>query len=363
MAYHFPVPEEIAVRVDAEAMRATAEGIFRKLGLPDEDARRSADVLIYADLRGIDSHGVSNMMRLYVEWIRGGSINPTPQVNVLRETAAIATVDSDRGLGLAVGPRAMEMAIDKARTCGVGAVTVANGRHFGAAAYHAALAMPHDMIGVAMTIGGVYMAPTFAAKAMLGVNPIALAAPARNEPPFVFDASTSSVAVNKIFNARRLGQKIPPGWIADEEGTPVMHEAPVPEKFIMLPVGGTREIGSHKAYGLAVMIEILSGLLGGSPPAFARDYLDVSHHFVAYDIRAWTDVDTFKDTMDSYLKGLRETPPAPGHDRVLYAGLPEHETEADRRARGIPYHPAVIEWHRKMTAEMGLEDRLDEVGG
>lgn len=358
MPYHMQVPDEIAVRIDAEAMRATIEGIFRKLGMPDDDARRSADALMYADLRGIDSHGVNNMMKYYVEWIRDDKINPAPVMKFVRETDVCATVDSDRGLGLTIAKQAMEIALDKAERCGMGAVVVTNARHFGAAAYHASLALKRDMIGIAMTVGGLYMAPTFGAKPMLGTNPLAIAAPTRNEPPFVFDASMSSVAVNKILNARRLGAMIPAGWIADTNGTPIMHEVPVPEEFILLPTGGSRAIGSHKGYGLAVMIDILCGLLGGNPAGFERPYGEVSHHLLAYRIDAFTELDAFKDHMDAYMKGLRETPPAPGEERVLYAGLKEHETEQDRRANGIPYHPEVIDWHRQIAEELGVEHRL-----
>jgi LDH2 family malate/lactate/ureidoglycolate dehydrogenase len=354
----FRVPEEIAVRVDAEDMHATVEGIFRSLGAPEEDARRCADGLIYADLRGIDSHGVSNMTAVYVAWMKDGSINPAPVMKVIRDAPAAATVDSDGGLGLTIGPQAMELAMDKAEACGVGTVVVTNGRHYGAAAYTAAMALERDMIGISLTMGGLQVVPTFGSKAMIGLNPIGFAAPARHEAPFVFDASTSSTATNKIRNAKRLGVKLPGAWIATLDGTPIMEEAAVPEEFLVLPLGGTREIGSHKGYSLAVMVDILSGILGGDPPGFRRAWPDVSHHFTAYRIDAFTELDGFKDQMDLFLKGLRETPPAPGEERVLYAGLPEHEVEAERRERGIPYHPKVISWFRRTAEELGVAHRL-----
>ncbi len=354
----FQVPDEIAIRVAPGDMHATVEAIFRALGCPCVDARRSADALIYADVRGIDSHGVSNMMPIYVGMLKQGHTNPTPSFRVLRETDATATVDSDRGLGLTIGPQCMDLALDKAERCGIGSVVATNGRHFGAAAYHAARALQRDMIGVALTVGGLEMVPTFGGEARVGLNPIGIAVPARAEPPFVFDASMSSIAGNKIRIAQRLGSTVLPGWIATADGTPIMEESPVPDEFLMLPLGGTREIGSHKGYGLAVMVDILSGLLGGDPAGFERAPGDVSHHFLAYRIDAFTDLEGFKDRMDAYLRGLRETKPAPGEERVLYAGLPEHEAELDRRARGIPYHPKVVEWFRKTTGELGVEDRL-----
>lgn len=351
----FKVPDAIAVRVAPDAMRALMRDLFRALGLPERDAAQSADVLVYADVRGIDSHGVSNMTPFYVGWLKAGEINPRPDWKVVREAPASAVIDCDRGLGLAVGPRAMELALDKAEACGVGTVVAANGRHYGAAAAHAVLALERDMIGVSMTVGGLSVVPTFGSRAMVGLNPIAVAVPAREEAPFVFDASMSSVAANKIRLAHRLGARIPPGWIGRPDGTPIMEETPVPEEFLMLPLGGTREIGSHKGYGLAVAVDILTGLLGGDPPGFQRKPGHVSHHFAAYRIDAFTDVEDFKTRMDAFMKGLRECPPAPGEERVLYAGLREHEIEAERRARGIPYHPDVVDWLRKTAAELGVE--------
>jgi len=357
MLKQFHVPEAIAVRVPQEKMRATVEDIFRKMGMPDSDAVQAADVLMYADIRGIDSHGVSNMLRRYVSDFQEGQINPTPKWKIVRQAAAVCTIDSDRGLGLAVGPAAMKVAIERAEKYGIGSVSVTNGRHFGAAAYHAAMALEHDMIGIAMTTGGVVVVPTYGAKPLVGLNPIAIAAPTRKQPPFIFDASMSSVAGNKIPLVRRIGANVMPGWIAEPDGTPIMDDRPVPDKFMMLPLGGTREIGSHKGYGLAVMVEILSGVLsGGGTPPIRRG--GVSHHFLAYKIEAFTDVELFKDDLDAYMKVLRECPCAPGHDRVLYAGLPEHEEEIERLRRGIPYHPEVIEWFRGITAEFGLPDRL-----
>jgi LDH2 family malate/lactate/ureidoglycolate dehydrogenase len=352
------VPDEIAVRVDADAMRTLVAAIFRRLGMSEPDARQGAEVLVWADLRGVDSHGVSNMMPFYVQWLRDGFVNPAPRWRVIRETAATATLDSDRGLGLCVGPQAMALALDKAAACGVGSVVVTRGRHFGAAGYHAALALERDMIGIALTVGGLEVVPTFGAEPRVGLNPIAIAAPAGREAPFLFDASMSSVAGNKIRIARRLGALLPGGWIASEDGTPILREAPVPDRFHMLPLGATREMGSHKGYGLALAVDILSGLLGGDAAGFLRRPGDVSHHFLAYRIDAFTDPSEFRARMDELLRGLRETPPAPGHERVLYAGLPEQEALEERGRRGIPYHPGVIDWFRKTAAELGVQCRL-----
>ncbi len=356
---HFHVSDDIAIRIQADDMRATVEAMFHHLGVPEADATRSVDALLYADLNGIDTHGVSNMMRVYVAGMQKGTINPAPVMKIVKEAPAVATVDSDRGLGITIGQQAMELAMDKAEQCGMGSVAVNNGRHFGAAGYHAQLALKRNMIGMAMTQGGVYMPPTFGATTMIGVNPIAFAAPTRDEAPFIYDASTSSVAANKIVLAQRLGINIPGGWIAKLDGTPVMEEGPAPKEFRMLPVGGTREIGSHKAYSQAVFADILCGLLSGGGPGFT-DLQSSCHHFIAYRIDAFTDLESFKDDMDLYMKTLRECEPVKGEERVLYAGLPEYETYQDRSVNGIPYHPEVIDWYKKKTAELGVEHHLGD---
>lgn len=357
MLERFHVPEHLAVHIPQQEMRRTVEEIFQALGMPPDDSQVAADVLLYADIRGIESHGVSNMMRNYVAGLKDGLINSKPEPHITRELGAIANVDADGGLGLVVGPWAMQIAIERAKQFGIGAVSVGNGRHYGAAAYHASLALEHDMIGVSMTTGGLTVLPTFGAEPMVGLNPIALAAPTRVEPPFLFDASMSSVAANKIRLAQRVGADVMPAWIADETGAPIMEERPVPEKFFMLPMGGTREIGSHKGYGLAVMVEILAGFLSGTHGGPHRR-AGSAYHFIAYNIEAFTDPDGFKADLDEYLRSLQDSKTAPGHERVLYAGLPEHEEEQIRRERGIPYHPEVIEWFRSVTSELSLPDHF-----
>lgn len=357
MIERLKIPEDQVTRVQAPAMRATVEDLFVASGMSADDARQATDVLVWSDLRGIDSHGVSNMMVFYLRGLKDGSINPAPEWSITRETPGTALIDCDRGLGLVVGPAAMKLAIEKARVNGIGSVVAGNGRHFGAAGYHAFMAAEEGMIGMAMTVGGLSVAPTFGSKAMVGLNPLAFAAPAGREAPFVFDASMSSVAGNKIRLARRMGAEVAAGWIATMDGTPVMEDQPVPDQFLMLPLGATREIGSHKGYSLAMMVDILCGVLAGVGPGFQAGS-NVSHHFLAYDIAAFTDPDTFRAQMDDYLRALRETPPAPGHDRVMYAGLGQAEAQEERSELGIPYHHEVVAQFKQWAAEYGVPDRL-----
>ncbi|MEX0762790.1 MAG: Ldh family oxidoreductase [Dehalococcoidia bacterium] len=365
MLERFHVPDDQAVFVKQERARAATEAIFKKMGLSDDDAELSADVLMYADLHGIDTHGVSNMLRMYVKGYQEGSINPRPNVKVARESTVAATLDGDAGLGLHVAPHAMDMAIDKAKEHGVGVVTVRNAGHLGAAGYHATRALKHDMIGVCMTGGGGFaMLPTFGAEPRFGTNPIAWAAPARNQPHFIFDAATTQVAGNKIRLLQRMNVPIAPGWLANDDGSPILEEAPVPDDDIrgenrhwyMLPFGGTRENGSHKGYGFACIVDIMCCTLSGTGPGFISN--KSGHYFAAYSIDAFTDVDTFKDDMDAFLGGLAATKPAPGHERVFYPGLPEHEEYQKRSTKGIPYHPEVVDWFNSISAELELDLQL-----
>ena len=218
----FRVNLDEATMVPGDDLKSVTAAVLQKMGVPRDDAALGADVLVLADLRGVDSHGVSNMLRSYVNGYTSGQINPNPQMTIVRETPATASIDSDRGLGIITTPKAMDIAIEKAAAVGIGMVTLGNARHLGMASYHAMLALEHDMIGVCMTSCPPSVVPTFGAEPRLGTNPIAIAVPSRHEAPFVFDAATSTVAGNKVGIARRLGVKLEPGWLADSEGTPIM---------------------------------------------------------------------------------------------------------------------------------------------
>ena len=365
MLERFQVLEQHFPRVSEEGLRQTVTAIFEKVGLTPEDSGLGADVLVMADLRGVESHGVSNMLRNYVRGYRQGENNPKPNWHVVRESPSTATIDCDRGLGIIIAPKAMEIAIAKAKKVGIGMVTMRNGRHMGMASYHAMAALKHDMIGLCMTDSPAEMVPTFGAEARLGTNPIALAAPADKEAPFVYDAATTVVAGNKIGLVRRLGAKVPGGWLADADGTPIMTEAqapvpgyegPAPSR--LLPLGSTREMGSHKGYGLACVVEILSGILTGGGYSVKNGRPNMSHMVAAYSIEAFMDTAEFKTTMDEWLRMLKSTKPAAGHQRVFYPGLPEAEAEVAHRANGIPLHPEVIDWFKTICVELKVANQL-----
>jgi LDH2 family malate/lactate/ureidoglycolate dehydrogenase len=352
--FHVPAGDE--VRVAETALRATVTAIFEQVGVPAGEAADGADALVTADLHGVETHGVSNMLRRYVTSFRDGTQNPRPDWTIVQESPATATIDGDRGLGIMQGRRAMQLAVDKARATGVGVVVVRNSGHLGAIGHFALQAAQQDMLGLCMTSSSLLSPPPFGAVPRLGTNPIAFAAPAGIEPFILFDAAMTSVASNKVGLARRLGVNLEPGWLAGPDGTPVMEERPAPagEPVWLLPLGSTREQGSHKGFGLQLLVEVLTTLLAGAIPRMIAPETRPRHFFAAYNIADFTPLATFKDTMDRMLQAITETPPAPGHERVLYPGLPEYESLQERRARGIPLHREVIEWFDRCTDELGL---------
>jgi LDH2 family malate/lactate/ureidoglycolate dehydrogenase len=352
----FHVPTEDQVRVSEAALRATIEDIFQAVGVPEDDARQAADVLVYADMRGVETHGVSNMLRTYVQQYRAGALNPTPSLEIVSESNAGMVIDGGRGLGSIQCPKAMRLVIERARENGVGVAAVRNLGHTGAIGYYAMMAAEQDMVGLSMTASGSQVLPALAAEPRMGTNPIAIAAPAGERPWLLFDAATSAIAGNKIRIARRLGISLHPGWVASWNGAPIMEESPVPNDgdFHQLPLGSTRELGAHKGFGLGLMVEVLATMLSGSVPRMLDPGVGSRHFLAAFDIASFTDLDGFKQTMDEMLGTLLATKPAPGAERVIYPGVSEHETLQERQRDGIPLHQEVIGWFDEITADLGV---------
>ena len=360
MLKRFLVPEADQVLVSEQAARAATQEIFEKMGMSREDAALSTDVLITSDLRGCESHGVSNMLRNYIAQYKAGRQNPRPDVKVLRESPVSATLDGDKGLGIQVGPRAMTMAIEKAEATGMGAVTLQNCGHFGMLAYYTLMALEHDMIGICMvSAGGRLQVPVFGSEPVYGTQPIAWAAPAGKMPPFVFDVATTQVAANKMMLTRRIGSQLEPGWITTLDGTPIMEPVDAPNYggFNMLPFGGTRENGGHKGYGFATSVDIMAGVLSGNGPGFVAEASN-AQFVMAMKIEAFVDAAKFKGDLDVLLERLANMKPAKGHDRVYYAGLIEHEEVEKRRREGIPYHREVVDWFNSTARELELSYSL-----
>lgn len=339
---------EPAVVVRPEALHRFVRSVFTKLGLAEDDARTVADVLVAADLRGIDSHGVSRIF-YYVMKLQAGTINKTPNVRIVHETPACALVDGDNGMGPVVGKRAMSIAIDKAKRAGIGFVGVRRSNHYGIAGYYAMMALEHDMIGLSGTNAVCMVAPTYSAEAMLGTNPIAAACPANEERPWVLDMSTSSAPFGKLELAMRSGARVPTGWVQDGSGTPSDDPTAPMQDGALTPLGATPEMSSHKGYGLAVLIDVLSGVLNGALYGPRQEGLtrmraepsDVGHFFVALRIDPFRPAAEFKDTVDEMVRGLKASKKADGQSRIWVHGEKEFEEEARRREHGIPLHAFV----------------------
>jgi LDH2 family malate/lactate/ureidoglycolate dehydrogenase len=265
-------------------------------------------------------------------------------------------VDGDSGLGLVVAPKAMEIAIQKANTCGTGWVSVQHSNHFGIAGYHAMMALPHDMIGIAMTNASPLVAPTFSVERLLGTNPIAVAIPADKQPPFVADMATTTAANGKLEILQRKNKQAPLGWIQDKDGNFSSNPHELKEGGALIPLGSDREHGSHKGYGLGAIVDIFSAVLSGAnygpwvPPfvSFLAPPADpvgkgIGHFFGAMRIDAFRPADEFKKHMDTWITRFRSAKTVANQERVLIPGDPEREMETIRMQKGIPLNPKVVE--------------------
>lgn len=328
--------------------------VFMHYGVPEPDARVAADVLQKANLRGIDSHGVARL-HTYVDMLELRRINPTPNVQVIREKRSAATVDGDNGLGLVVGPKANAIAIQKAKEFGTGWVSVSNTNHYGIASYYTLKAVEEDLIGWSMTNSTKLVAPLWGAERMLGTNPIAVSFPANKHQPIVVDLATSAAAYGKIEIARRKGKPVPRGWIIDKQGNMSTDPSDMVNGGALLPLGSEFETGGHKGYALSAMVDILCCVLSGAnwgpfaPPFALRQEVParsvgkgIGHFFGAMDIDAFIDKDIFKQNIDEWIDVFRNTKPAPGHSAVLIPGDPEHQEEHKRKTEGVPVIEAVV---------------------
>jgi LDH2 family malate/lactate/ureidoglycolate dehydrogenase len=349
-----------------EALREFCTRVFLHFGVPKNDAMQAAEVLASADSRGIDSHGVARL-HSYFDMLSERRINPQPEIKVVRSTLSTATVDGDNGLGLVVGPHANRTAMDMAEKAGSGWVSVCNTNHFGIAGYYVLKALERDLIGWAMTNSTMLVAPLWGAERMLGTNPIAIAFPGKEEPPIVVDMATSAAAYGKIEIARRRGEPIPEGWAIDSEGRPTTNPDDMVEGGALLPLGSDRDRGGHKGYGLAIMVDVLCGVLSGAnwgpfaPPFALRQEIPkrsvgkgIGHFFGAMRIDGFMDGDSFKRQIDDYVRVFRATKPAPGTNGPLIPGDPEREMEQVRRKKGVPLVLPVVEELRDISRKTGI---------
>jgi len=349
-----------------DALAAFARLVFKKMGCSDDDATLAIKVLLSADLRGIDSHGIARLSGYY-RLYEAGRINPKPDVRIVHETPSTATVDGDSGLGLVVAPKAMQVAIDKAEKVGSGWVSVKNSNHFGIAGYHAMMALEHNMIGWAMTNASALVAPTFARERMLGTNPICVAIPAGEEPAFVADFATTTAANGKLEILQRKEADAPEGWVVDGDGNST-HDAHILKKGgMMLPLGSDREHGSHKGYALGSIVDIFSAVLSGASygpwappfPAYVPmpDNMPgdgLGHFLGAMRIDGFRPADDFKKHMDNWITRFRSTTPVDPAQPVLVPGDPERFMEAARAQTGIPLVLPVVDDLTQLGEKLGI---------
>ena len=338
---------------------------FSHLGVSREDSKTSAEVLVQADARGIPSHGVARLGR-YVNGLQEGLMNADAESAIVRETPVSVLIDADRGLGAPVSRNAMETVLDKAGTTGMAIGAVRNSNHFGIAGSYAMMALEKDMVGFAMTNTAALGVPTFGKEVKFGTNPLAFAAPADMERAFVLDMSTTVVTRGKIEVYNRNQEELKSGWAVDKNGKTAVDPASLLADMFdrkgggISPLGGDSETyGGHKGYGLAVMVDILTGVLSGS--LFGGEIYDkgsssalVSHCFGAFRIDLFQEPQEFRRNMDRMLKDLRNMPPAEGKERVYYAGLKEFEAEEESIKLGIPLTDKVLESLRDIGNRMGI---------
>jgi LDH2 family malate/lactate/ureidoglycolate dehydrogenase len=348
-------------KVDAERLHETVRAIFAALGLTAEDAGFVADALVEADLIGVSSHGVSNYIEaIYAPGLRDGTIAPRPEVEVLHETATTATLDGGGGMGHVVGRRAMALAMEKAAAHGLGLVVVRNSRHYGMAGHYALRALEAGMIGFSSTTADALVLPTGGREARFGTNPIAVAVPTGDRPPFLLDMATSTVPLGKVMLAARAGSGLPLGWAGDAGGRATTDAEVAAEAHRLFPLGGSGEtLGGHKGYGLAVALDILCALLaGGASGQLGGLGGPVGHAFGAVRVDAFRPLEAFQADLDAYLDYLQATPALDPATPVIYPGVKEARSRAERERDGIPLHPKVVRYLRSLAAELGLEPQV-----
>ncbi|MFZ2338593.1 MAG: Ldh family oxidoreductase [Bacteroidales bacterium] len=348
--------------------------VLQRAGIPEDDARTVADVLLTADKLGFDSHGVNRLKPIYLDRIRDGILNPVTVIEVVRESPATAVIDGHNGMGHVISSRAMEMAIDKAGKYGMGMVAVRNSTHYGFAGYYALMAVKKNMIGITGTNARPSIAPTFGVENMLGTNPLTFGIPSDEPFPFLLDCATSIIQRGKVELFAGSGKELPKGLVIDENGESKTDPHEVLEDLIagraaFTPLGGIGEdTGGYKGYGYATVVEILSSalqqgaylkMLTGLKDGKKVPY-SLGHFFIAIDINAFTDPGDFKRTTGNILRDLRASRKMPGQTRIFTAGEKEYDTWIERKDKGVPFNEHLLREYRELCKQYDLEEFLNE---
>lgn len=356
------------VRIDFETLRSFMEDVFKAAGVPAEDAKICADVLIESDKRGIDSHGINRLKTIYIDRIKDGILNPVTNIEIVKEGPTTAVIDGHNGMGMVVGKKSMEMAIEKAKKYGMGMVAVRNSTHYGIAGYYATMATKKNMIGITGTNARPSIAPTFGVENMLGTNPLTFGIPTDEEFPFVLDCATSISQRGKIEVYAKLGKQLPPGWVIDENGNTMTDPdetlvALTKGKAALTPLGGIGEdTAGYKGYGYATVVEILSAalqsgsylkMLTGMENGKKVPY-HLGHFFIAINVEAFVEPDEFKKTAGNILRELRNSRKAPGHDRIYTAGEKEYLAYLERKEKGVPINEELQKEIKTLIKELNI---------
>lgn len=361
--------EEKTVLVKIEALEDFAAAVFKGIGVPEQEAGICADVLIAADKRGIDTHGIGRLKQIYYDRIKAGTQSAVTNFEIVREGPTTAVVDGHNGMGQVIAKRSMQIAVDKAKKFGTGMVAVRNSTHYGIAGYYCMMAAENGLIGISGTNARPSVAPTFGVENMLGTNPLAFGFPTDEDFPFVIDCATSLSQRGKVELYDRLGKELPPGWVIGEDGKTRTDTHKILEDLnkgsaAFTPLGGPGEEGAgYKGYGYCTVVEVLSAAL--QQGSFMKMLLGVrdgkkvpinlGHFFMAVDISAFCPVEEFKKMAGDMLRALRASKKEPGRERIYTAGEKEYLAWLARKDKGVPVTFETQKEIKIMTNELGLK--------
>ncbi len=343
--------------------------VFLAVGVPESDAQVCAEVLIAADMRGIDSHGINRLKPIYIDRIKQGIQNPVTNFEIIKDFAATAVVDGHDGMGQVIGKKAMQMAIDKAQKYGIGMVAVRNSTHYGIAGYYPLMCVEQNMIGMTGTNARPSIAPTFGIENMLGTNPLTIAMPSDEEFPFFLDCATSISQRGKIEVYARKGKKLPDGWVIGNDGESKTDSKEVLKMLVdgtaaLVPLGGIgEELGGYKGYGYATVVEILSAALQSGSFLSMLNGIEngkkipyhLGHFFIAININAFTEPETFKKITGDILRELRASKKMPGKDRIYTAGEKEWLVYNERKKTGVPIDVDLQKEIVQLQTDLGIK--------
>jgi LDH2 family malate/lactate/ureidoglycolate dehydrogenase len=354
-------------QIDTKKVRVFCEALFSSYGFSHDESRTITDVLLRADLYGIESHGIQRLVR-YNDEITSGQVVPGAKTEIVHETAISAVIDAHKAMGQLAAVEAMNLAVKKARNAGCGMVTVRNSNHYGIASYYTEMAAAEDLLGICMTNTEAICVPTFGSQAMTGTNPIALAMPA-DPVVFSYDASTTVVPRGTLEVFRKNGQPLPEQWALDADGKPCTDAAVVIDNIIakagggIAPLGGLGVLnGGHKGYGLSIVVDLFSAVISGG---LTSNYVNrkpglngICHYFMAIDYGIFGDKAAIKASMSKFLQELRDSRKAEGQSRIYTHGEKELETKAMRINGQIPVNEKTLEEMRNIARSLKLAESI-----